>query len=116
MSKPNYKQIYTDMITIKHADKLKDCSAVLNKSELSIFDVINLQKKLFGPENNAIGHSNQLLKSYDKPTILKILEYQKKHEMNNAALSRHFMLSRNTVAKWKKLFLNDVTTNANHQF
>lgn len=37
MSKPNYKQIYTDMITIKHADKLKDCSAVLNKSELSIF-------------------------------------------------------------------------------
>lgn len=107
MGQPNYKRIYTDMITIKYPDKLKDCSNILNKKKLNTFDVISLQKILFGSENVSAGHSNQLLKSYDETTILKILTYQKKHGMNNVELSRHFKLSRNTVAKWKKIFTID---------
>jgi len=47
---------------------------------------------------------NQKLKSYDKNTILQILDYQKKHHLNNTELALHFKLSRNTVAKWKKIF------------
>ncbi|WP_307453678.1 MULTISPECIES: helix-turn-helix domain-containing protein [Chryseobacterium] len=93
------------MITIKHPDKLEACSDILQKSKLNTFDVINLQKKIFGSENASIGQFNQRHKSYDKSTIIKILDYQRKNSLNNSELAIHFRLSRNTVAKWKKLFL-----------
>lgn len=104
MSYPNYKKIYTDMITTKHPDKLEICSDILRKSKLSTIDIINLQKKIFGSENVSTGQFNQRYKSYDKSTILKILEYQKENILNNSELARHFKLSRNTVTRWKKLF------------
>lgn len=50
---------------------------------------------------------NQKYRSYDKATIIEILNYQKKNSLNNTQLSNHFKLSRNTVTKWKTLF-NDL--------
>ena len=43
-------------------------------------------------------------RAYNKLTIMEILEYQKKNNINNTELSRYFKLSRNTIAKWKKCF------------
>lgn len=107
MSHPNYKKIYTDIITMKYPEKMEDCRNILSKSTLSTMDVINLQKKLFGPENISAGQLNQLHKSYDRSTILSILNYQKEHRLNNIQVAEHFNLSRNTVAKWKKMFDQD---------
>ncbi|HUH25918.1 MAG TPA: helix-turn-helix domain-containing protein [Flavobacterium sp.] len=47
---------------------------------------------------------NQKYRSYDKATIIEILNYQKKNGLNNTQLANHFKLSRNTVAKWERLF------------
>lgn len=107
MSRPNYKKIYTDIITMKYPDKMEDCRSILSKSTLSTMDIINLQKLLFGSENISTGQLNQLHKSYDRPTILSILKYQKEHRLNNSQVAEHFDLSRNTVAKWKKMFDQD---------
>lgn len=48
---------------------------------------------------------NKKHRSYSKSDIIKILNHQKKNQLNNSQLARHFGLSRNTVTKWKRLFL-----------
>lgn len=35
-----------------------------------------------------------------------MLDYQKGNGLNNTGLAKHFSLSRNSVAKWKKYFEN----------
>lgn len=45
---------------------------------------------------------NQKFKSYKRSDILKILDYQKKHKLNNIQLAKHFKMSRNTITKYKK--------------
>ncbi|KFC21606.1 hypothetical protein [Chryseobacterium sp. FH1] len=97
--KPNYKNIYTDIIQNKYPNKQNDCALILKKSNLSELDVIALNKIIFGKADN------QKYKSYNKTTILEILDYKKKKKLNDSQLANHFQLSRNTVAKWKKMFL-----------
>ncbi|WP_126651232.1 hypothetical protein [Chryseobacterium aureum] len=48
--------------------------------------------------------ANQRYRSYDKASILEMLDYQTKNQLNNSEWARHFALSRNTVAKWKNNF------------
>ncbi|SEW47279.1 hypothetical protein SAMN05421841_3482 [Chryseobacterium wanjuense] len=103
-SKPNYKKIFCDIITLKHPDKLEYCREILAKDEILLFDVILLNKIIFGNGEKDTEFFNQQHKSYDEATINTILNYQKKHHLNNSEVSRHFKLSRNTIARWRKLF------------
>lgn len=103
--KPNYKNIYTDIILKKFPQKLEDCFSILNKRDLSDLDVIDLNKKIFGISSRDTVRQNQKYRSYNRSTILDILNYQKKNHLNNSQLATHFQLSRNTVAKWKKMFV-----------
>lgn len=96
-TKPNYKKIYSDIISAHFPEKENELKSILAKDELSCLDVIQLNNKLFG--NQTPKH-----KSYDKPTILQILSHQKTYNLNNTELAHHFQLSRNTVTKWKKMF------------
>ena len=98
---PDYKRIYSDILLKKYPEKKEICTAFLEKQHLSAFDVIMLNEKIFGTNQS----KNQKLRSYRKSDILKILDYQKKNNLNNSQLANHFKLSRNTIAKWKKLFL-----------
>ncbi|MFV0140818.1 helix-turn-helix domain-containing protein [Empedobacter falsenii] len=102
MSSPNYKKIYTDLIVKKFPEKKKFCKDILVKKKLSTLDIIELNEIIFGNKNKP---SNQQLRSYSKEDIFKILDYQKKHNLNNTQLSKKFSLSRNTITKWKKIFL-----------
>ena len=97
---PDYKRIYSDIINLKYPLKSEICKKILSKQSLSKIDLITLDKLIFGeaPEN-------QKYRSYDKKTIFKILDYQKKNNLNNVQLALHFKLSRNTVTKWKRIFL-----------
>jgi hypothetical protein len=97
---PEYKKIYTDMIEKKFPYKKEELAVFLNKPILETIDVIWLNEKLFGKRDSI----NQKYRSYGKSDIFKILQYQKKHKLNNSRLAEHFKLSRNTVAKWKKMF------------
>ena len=106
--KPNYRKIYNDIIIRKFPDKEAKCRSILAKKELSAMDIIKLNNLIFTKEvthNKLI--STQKHRSYDKQTIMEILKYQKEIGMNNSELARHFSLSRNSVAKWKKIFLGE---------
>ncbi|MFP3577788.1 hypothetical protein, partial [Brevibacillus sp. SIMBA_040] len=80
------------------------CYSILQKEVLCIFDVIKLNQIVFTTENLEISLFNQKLRAYDKATILYILEYQKKNKYTNIALAHKFKLSRNSIARWEKMF------------
>lgn len=72
----------------------------LKKKELTPIDIIRLNELIFKKPQTTGKY-----RSYDKKSIMKILEYQKKNQMNNTKVAKHFNISRNSVAKWKKFFL-----------
>ena len=100
---PNYKSIYLDIISKKFPSKTDTYEKILSKKILSNYDVIVLNKELFPNAKNQT--ENQKLKSYTKETILKILDYQKAKKLNVTELARHFSISRNTIAKWRKIYI-----------
>ncbi len=102
ISQPYYKKIYFDILVRKFPEKIGECTSILSKEELSVLDIIQLNQRIFGCHE--ISSDNQRLRSYDYQSIFKILEYQKKYNLNNSQLSIHFKMSRNTIAKWKKEF------------
>lgn len=103
-SRPDYIKIFSDIISNKYPERRKEFESYLAKDILSIIDIITLNNRIFGVDNKETLDFNQKHKSYDTETILMILNYQDKHNLNNGELANHFRLSRNTVAKWKKLY------------
>ena len=100
----NYVQIFKDIINSKFPDKKEKYLPLLEKEKLSALDIIKINKTIFETDKDN-KKFNQKHRSYSKSDILKILDYQKKHKLNNSQLALHFKLSRNSVAKWKKIFL-----------
>ncbi len=94
----NYKSIYCDLLAKKYPEKLAEFQQILNKDSLNELDILKMSKRI--SDSSANGKH----KSYNKSTILIILDYQKSNKLNNSELSRRFDISRNTIAKWKKLF------------
>lgn len=103
-SGPDYKKIYSDIILKKYPGKYASCSSILQKKVLSVLDVIKLNQLIFSFEDLETSVFNQKHRSYDEDTILEILDYQKKNGYTNKQVADEFRLSRNSVAKWKKLF------------
>lgn len=103
---PNYKRIYTDILDQKYPHKKEKCTKLLNKRNLSSINIIELNTIIFGIADQKTEHFNQRHRSYSKSDILKILDYQEEYRLNNCQLANHFKLSRNTVAKWKKMFVS----------
>lgn len=101
---PDYKRIFLDILQKKYPHKIEEYEALLATENLSILNIINLNESIFDKDKES-EEFNQKLRSYNKSDILQILDFQKKHNLNNTQLARHFKLSRNTVAKWKKIFL-----------
>jgi DNA-binding transcriptional regulator YiaG len=102
---PNYNKIYLDLLKAKFPDKVDIYSNLLTNKKLSVLDVIKLNEAIFGKSTQEDQKQNQKYKAYDKSSIMEILRYQKKYRLNNSQLARHFQLSRNTVASWKKKFI-----------
>ena len=98
--RPNYRRLYMDMLDWKYPDKKEVCAEVLKKRKLEALDVIMLNKIIFGHSK-----SNQRHKSYDKNSILEILAYQKNNPCSNKELSLLFKISRNTITKWKRIYV-----------
>lgn len=107
--KPDYKRIYIDVITKKYPHKMKECGSLLNKKELTVLDILELNKKIFGNTLKKHQEVNQKFKSYKESDILEILDYQKKNNLNNIQASNYFKISRNTIAKWRKMYIEDVS-------
>lgn len=110
-STPNYHQIYNDIINKKYPSRKEECRFLLNKENLSVLDIIELNSRIFGISDQRTEAFNQSHRSYNKSSILMMLDYQKKNKLTNSQLAKHFKLSRNTVTKWKRLFIS-MTGNA----
>jgi len=102
---PNYKKIYTDIINKKCPKDIKLFQKTLNKKELDSVDIIRLNDSIFGKKNADAIKFNQQHRAYSREAILFILDFQKKKKYNNSQLSREFKISRNTIAKWKKIYI-----------
>lgn len=102
---PDYKAIYKDILYQKFPDKIEDCLPLLDKKDLSTLDILALNQKIFGSLDKERTKINSKHLSYNKSDILHMLEYQKNNKLNNTQLANHFKLSRNTVTKWKKIFV-----------
>jgi len=106
-SKPNYIKIFEDIIAKECPERRPEFANYLSKENLSIIDVIKLNNKIFGVSNKETLDFNQKHRSYDSETIIQMLTYQEEQKLNNVQLANHFRLSRNTVSKWRRLYLKD---------
>lgn len=101
---PNYKRIYTDILRKKFPHKIKECASILKKENLFALDIIQLNNTIFSGLEREKEIINQKFRSYTPTDIAKILSYQDKSKLNNTQVAKHFKISRNTLAKWKKHF------------
>lgn len=102
---PDYRKIYTDIINEKFPEKVKDIKIQEKINNIrSSMDVLELNKLIFRDIEKKTECKSQKLRSYDKDSVLKILNYQKKHKLTNSNVANHFKMSRNTVAKWRRIF------------
>jgi len=103
--KPNYKKIFEDIVLKKCPQRYQEFEYYFNKENLTILDVIEINNRIFGLKDKLTMSFNQQHKSYDYETILEMLTYQQTEKLNNVELANHFNLSRNTVSKWRRLYL-----------
>ncbi len=103
--KPDYKAIYTDLINKKYPERVNEFQYYLQKKTLKRIDVIKLNNKILIDYNIQDKRFNQKFRSYQEEEIIEILRYQQKKQLNNTQLAKKFNLSRNTVTKWKKIFI-----------
>ncbi|MFC5874156.1 helix-turn-helix domain-containing protein [Chryseobacterium arachidis] len=105
--RPNYTKIYQDMLKEKAPEKLEDPKIQrLIKKLKTTEDILNFNDLVFTPSKES-SHNNQKLRIYDKKTILKLLDYQKKHELSISFMSKKYKISRTTISRWKRLFAED---------
>lgn len=106
--KPNFKEIYTDLIATKFPDKLVDKLIMWEVNQLkSSLDILRLNSLLFANKKN----HNKLLqksKSYQLQDIKSILKFQRQNNLNNSQTANHFKMSRNTIKLWKDKFSNSL--------
>lgn len=104
-NRPFYHKVYADMIRDKYSDKESLCARYLQKENWTALDVIEVNELLFGSQKRRADRQiDQKHRSYDSESIKQILLYQQGNKLNNTQTARKYGLSRNTVAKWKKLF------------
>jgi len=101
---PNYKLIFLDILEQKFPNRKDVCLPILSKNELSQFDIIELNQKIFGGIDKSTFSLNQKHKAYNKRSISKILNYQIENRLSNTKTASIFKLSRNTIANWKKKY------------
>ncbi|MDR6404072.1 hypothetical protein J2W57_001781 [Chryseobacterium ginsenosidimutans] len=67
---PNYKKIYTDLITTKYPHLLKSCSSFLRKDQLLAYDIIKISKIITEKGDKEAILFNSKHKTYDLQTYL----------------------------------------------
>lgn len=108
--RPNYKKIYQDILNDKFPEKKDLLNIVLKKQKFTSLDIIEINQMIFGLQTQEIFTENQKHRSYEKLDILQILDFQKKHHLTNSKVAQHFKVSRNSISKWKKIYLSSSTS------
>ena len=112
MREIDYKRLYLDYIdandTLSNPVK-KDLKSIIEgqqNDDLSyrVLMQINtvIRENVNTVRENMVGYKQY--NAYDKEFIRYVLSYQKRNNLTNKDISLKFRMSRNTVAKWKRLF------------
>ncbi|RXM41296.1 transposase [Chryseobacterium sp. CH21] len=102
---PDYVAIYRDIIRKKYPEKKEECNNLLQKQKLTAREIILLNTLIFGKEEPSLIKGNSKFRSYDRETVQYIIEYQNSNKLNLSQTAKHFKMSRNTLAKWRKDYL-----------
>ncbi|MDC8102924.1 helix-turn-helix domain-containing protein [Chryseobacterium sp. PTM-20240506] len=100
----NYGKIYLDIISKKFPEKATEFEEALQKTTLTALDIIKINQKIYGLTNQESNTQSQKFRSYDRASIIEMLDYQKNNLLNNTQTAKHFSISRNTITKWKKKY------------
>lgn len=68
-------------------------------------DTIAINQLIFGIPTQLKFTENQKYRCYEKSDIVQMLDFQKKYQLTNSKVAEHFNVSRNSISKWKKIFL-----------
>lgn len=101
-SKINYQLIYLDILDAKYPEK-KDLFKNLLRKNLTSIDIIHINRSIFNI-NEEMEKNNQKHRSYKKSDIFEILTFQRNNNYNNSQIAKIYGISRNTIAKWKKIY------------
>lgn len=106
--RPNYTRIYTDLILERQPELLTDLKIQTLISDLTTVEkILKLNELIFGSKGEDTVN-NHKLRSYDKKTIMKMLQYQKKHNLSNMFMAKKYKMSRTTLQKWHKKFSSEI--------
>lgn len=114
----NYERLYCDFI-----DELESCTehakGILKREVSHLLNGPFSYKHLY--KINAMIYASMGINkenttgvginAYDKAYVTEILSYQKRFNLSNLEVSSKFKISRNTIAKWKRVFKH-IKTNA----
>lgn len=100
-SKPDYNRIYKDLIQTWFPEQKDELLPLIAVDITTSLDVIHVNNELFDKRSKDTQNYNQKLRSYDIPSIIKIIGYQQENFLTIKEISELFGVSRNTVAKWK---------------
>lgn len=100
--KPNYRQIYIDLLIMKHPHKINECIDFLIKNKWDCLDVITFNKLIFNSNGVDLKRKDGKFRSYDRNTMIKILKFKHEKGWNNSQLALHFNISRTTIRAWEK--------------
>ena len=109
-NRPRYNKLYADLIREKCPEKMSLCNDYFQKENWTSLDVMYVNDLLFGHEKKKSEMAiDQKHRAYDVESIKDILKDQLRNKLNNIQVATKYKLSRNTVAKWKKLFSEEVS-------
>lgn len=96
------------MIRDKYPEKEFLCRHYLRKENWTALDVLEVNRLLFESRKIKDTSLNEAThRAYDSQSIKQILIYQQKNKLNNNQIAYQYGISRNTIAKWKRLFKKD---------
>ncbi|WP_419868654.1 helix-turn-helix domain-containing protein [Chryseobacterium sp. CT-SW4] len=106
--RPNYTKIYEDLIRLECPEKLTEPTIKKQLQNLNTCeDILNFNEKIFKQSKQSL-KDNQKLKTYDRKTMLKLLQYQKQHGFSTNYMSKKYKISRTTLTKWRKTFGEEI--------
>jgi response regulator of citrate/malate metabolism len=96
------------MLKEKQPEKLHDSKILHLLNNLNTMEDVLKINEVVSDSSNKNSKNNQQLKNYDKKTVLRLLQYQNKHNLSASFMSKKYKMSRTTIAKWWKMFGNEV--------
>ena len=96
----DYKRIFCDLLAKKHPERLPEFQDILNKDSLDELDVLTISEKISATKKAK--SENGKYRSYNKSTILKILDYQKTNQLNNNPKTNYYAINIRSRTRQKR--------------